>query len=38
MNIVSFNAAMLTVESDGLQWQIPRYDIQAVRPAPETFD
>ena len=26
---------MLIVESDGFQWQIPRYDIQAVRPAPE---
>ncbi len=34
-NIVTFDAGMLTVESDGLQWQIPRYDIQAVRPAPE---
>ena len=35
VNIVSFDAGMLIVESDGLQWQIPRYDIQAVRPARE---
>ena len=35
VNIVSFDAGMLIVESDGVQWQIPRYDIQAVRPAPE---
>ena len=35
VNIVSFDAGTLIVESDGLLWQIPRYDIQAVRPAPE---
>jgi hypothetical protein len=38
VNIVSFDAGMLIVESDGLPWQIPRDDIQAVRPAPETRD
>ncbi len=35
VNIVSFDAGLLIVESDGVQWQIPHYDIQAVRPAPD---
>ena len=35
VHVVSLNFDTVTVESDGLRWEIPRYDIQAVRPAPE---
>jgi DNA-binding transcriptional regulator YdaS (Cro superfamily) len=38
VSVVSFEPWSVMVESDGLRWVVPRYEIQAIRPATRSAD